>query len=354
MATILEDNQSLSNKPFMIPNSIMKHLKTTLSMYGKYKDNDGYKRLNSLVNPNYNKRTDKDENSNQISYGNLKRIKHDFEAIGNNPKDLRYILNGGEKMYNWVNSELERKRNEVAPVNAVKKSDNIKKSGLKPSDINGKQLKPQKLNNASITIKENKEKIIYLTENQLKILKEYRNQLYIPFNGGNGLHDKPCIEHFMDWIEENSKKGFLPSAKDEDAERMYFDSREKAADYYFDDSENSYEDVNYDFISTFSPTEYSEYYSENFIEKFKNEIDRNDYSYIIFNIDFNNDEILTSEGLKRYNEYKNYWFNNYIDNNDEGEYFYNVNYPRTKDSWVSDFTEECPFKRLGLLSSPSV
>ena len=31
-----------------------------------------------------------------------------------------------------------------------------------------------------------------------------------------------------------------------------------------------------------------------------------------------------------------------------------VNYPRTKDSWASDFTEECPFKRLGLLSSPSV
>lgn len=31
-----------------------------------------------------------------------------------------------------------------------------------------------------------------------------------------------------------------------------------------------------------------------------------------------------------------------------------VNYPRTKDSRASDFTEECPFKRLGLLSSPSV
>jgi hypothetical protein len=31
-----------------------------------------------------------------------------------------------------------------------------------------------------------------------------------------------------------------------------------------------------------------------------------------------------------------------------------VNYPRTKDSWASDFTEECLFKRLGLLSSPSV
>ena len=34
--------------------------------------------------------------------------------------------------------------------------------------------------------------------------------------------------------------------------------------------------------------------------------------------------------------------------------FETVNYPRTKDSWASDFTEECPFKRLGLLSSPSV
>ena len=32
----------------------------------------------------------------------------------------------------------------------------------------------------------------------------------------------------------------------------------------------------------------------------------------------------------------------------------NVNYPQTKDLWASDFIEECPFKRLGLLSSPSV
>ena len=35
-------------------------------------------------------------------------------------------------------------------------------------------------------------------------------------------------------------------------------------------------------------------------------------------------------------------------------YVYRVNYPRTKDSWASDFTEEFLFKRLGLLSSPSV
>ena len=31
-----------------------------------------------------------------------------------------------------------------------------------------------------------------------------------------------------------------------------------------------------------------------------------------------------------------------------------VNYPQTKDLWASDFIEECPFKRLGLLSSLSV
>lgn len=31
-----------------------------------------------------------------------------------------------------------------------------------------------------------------------------------------------------------------------------------------------------------------------------------------------------------------------------------VNYPQTKDLLASDFIEECPFKRLGLLSSPSV
>ena len=34
--------------------------------------------------------------------------------------------------------------------------------------------------------------------------------------------------------------------------------------------------------------------------------------------------------------------------------FTNVNYPQTKDLLASDFIEERPFKRLGLLSSPSV
>ena len=236
MATkLIENNQSLQNKPFIIPNNIMKHLKTTLSMYGKYKDNDGYKRLNSLVDTEYNKRTDKQEAPNQISYGNLKRIKHDFETIGNNPKDIRYILNGGEKMYNWVNTELRNKRTAVQPVNTVKKSDNIKKSSLKPSSVNNKQIKLQKIGNSSINIHENKSnKKVYLTENQLILLKEHRNELYLPFNGGNGLNDKPCINHFIDWIEEYSKYGKLPSAIGQNAYKMYKSSIMPAMEYTFE------------------------------------------------------------------------------------------------------------------------
>ena len=68
MATIiLEDNQSLNNKNYIIPDKIMRHLNTTLAMYGKYSQSDGYKRLKSLVDSQYNKRNDKNEKNNQIS-----------------------------------------------------------------------------------------------------------------------------------------------------------------------------------------------------------------------------------------------------------------------------------------------
>ena len=50
-----EANQLLKNRTYQIPKDLEKHLRNTLQQYGQYKNADGYKRLNSLLNPYYNK-----------------------------------------------------------------------------------------------------------------------------------------------------------------------------------------------------------------------------------------------------------------------------------------------------------
>lgn len=165
MPIFLQENQELKDRRFKIPKNVLNHLNATLSSYGQYKESDGYKRLNSLVNPNYNNR--KDNELEGITFSDLKRIVHDFNGL-NDPKDLRYILNGGSVMKDWANNELKQARNSVAATLKKKKSDNIKKSELKPTKD---PMKPIKMaDNSSLHIHEDK-KTIYLSEEQLLLLK---------------------------------------------------------------------------------------------------------------------------------------------------------------------------------------
>lgn len=164
---ILEDNQSLNKRGFFIPDNIQKNLQKRLTSLGQYKENDGYKRLNSLLNPSYNKRSSTPKNKGEISYGELKRFKHDYESIPDK-KSLNAQIIGGDEMYNWVTSELSSQANAVQQVNKVKKSSNIRKSQtipIKPT----KSIKPENVRNAVITIGESKKKL-KITESQFKRL----------------------------------------------------------------------------------------------------------------------------------------------------------------------------------------
>lgn len=59
------------------------------------KNNEGYKRNLELQDKNY------------ITYKQLKRIKNFFDNFNGNHKDQSFILNGGHKMKNWVDYELD-------------------------------------------------------------------------------------------------------------------------------------------------------------------------------------------------------------------------------------------------------
>jgi hypothetical protein len=294
MATFLiEDNQSLIGKDYKIPDYLNKHLNGTLASLGDYKQTSGYKKLNGIINPNYNKRNKKNEKAGFISYGNMKKFKHDYETLSDK-NSIEAKLMGGDKMYQWVNSELSRKRNEVAPVNAVKKSANISKSKLNTVKVN-KPIKPNNIKNASITIektiKANRKKI-YITESQLKRIIEKRNELYIPFNGKSGLHDKPCYAHFMDWIEENGKIGTLTN----DDNKTIYDYFDKSINETmwnnFEITEASYELYCNYFLNKFPPKDNQNLYDENFLE----DIEENNYDGF-FDI-FGGEGDLSDEGKK--------------------------------------------------------
>lgn len=90
---------SIEDKKFSLPDNIVEKLKIILNNNQNNKDSDGYKRINFLIN-----------NSNNISYNEMKRLKNFFDNYKGKHNDSIYILNGGDFLKNWVNYNLETTR----------------------------------------------------------------------------------------------------------------------------------------------------------------------------------------------------------------------------------------------------
>lgn len=173
MPIFINENQALKNNMYEIPDELAKHLKQTLSKYGNYTKNKGYKRLNSLVNPEYNKRSDKADqfkDGKHISFSDMKRIDHDFRHMSKNPKDLNRILNGGDEMAHFAKETLNKERTKVKPVEIIPQVNDNNKSQLKPSVS---PMKPISLGNIDVNVRESKK--IYIKENHLNILKNLKD-----------------------------------------------------------------------------------------------------------------------------------------------------------------------------------
>ena len=60
MALIFEDeNKTLGKKQFKVPDKIVNQLKLTRNLFDKYSTSKGYKRINSILDDDYNKRSKK-------------------------------------------------------------------------------------------------------------------------------------------------------------------------------------------------------------------------------------------------------------------------------------------------------
>lgn len=194
MPIFIKENQELNKQTYKIPNDLQKHLKQTLSKYNGYTQNKGYKRLNSLVNPKYNKRSDKTDNfkdGKHITFSDMKRIDHDFRHMDKNPKNIERILNGGEEMASFVKNKLNQERTRVAPILKQKKIDTRNKNQVKPTV---KPMKVPSINNVKVNIHENND-----------IYEHQRGDLSSIFiNGGSEVLTKISenIKHKKIYIKE--------------------------------------------------------------------------------------------------------------------------------------------------------
>lgn len=176
MPLFLKENQALSKETYKLPDELAKELKQTLAQYEQYRETKGFKRLNSLVNPSYNKKSNRKDIPNDgkhISFSDMKRIDFDLRHMDKNPNNLERILNGGDDMARFVRTTLERERTRVADANAKEKEKTREKNAVKPT---AEPLKPIKIDGQDYHIHEDKEsntKKIYLTEKQLKRLQGY-------------------------------------------------------------------------------------------------------------------------------------------------------------------------------------
>lgn len=102
----------------VIPKEIKNLLRTSFAQVKDASENtEGYNRNKEL------------QNQEQISYGQLKRIKNFFDNFQGLQNDPSYILNGGSQMKAWVNNTLNNMRNNVKNNKQPTEVDNAKVQG---------------------------------------------------------------------------------------------------------------------------------------------------------------------------------------------------------------------------------
>jgi len=163
MPLIIEDEGKLLNKKqAKVPDKLVKKIKKNLNLFGQYKKSKGYKRASSIVDDDYNKRSNKKDKINNgdktLSFSDIKKIDHEFKDMSindadANAKNLGYILPGGNDMKNWAHDTLRKMRTAVRKVDAVPPVPKLEKDPTKVQDIK----KDIKMGNATVRLTESKD-----------------------------------------------------------------------------------------------------------------------------------------------------------------------------------------------------
>lgn len=109
-------NKELYGKTWSFPKNLQDHLRLC---FVKVKNVDA-----NVEGFNRNKRL---QNSTNISYSELKRIKNFFDNHNGNPQDAPFILNGENKMKDFVNSTLSGARQSLDTSKQIRQDTGMEK-----------------------------------------------------------------------------------------------------------------------------------------------------------------------------------------------------------------------------------
>lgn len=159
MATIiLERNQELDDVRIEIPRKLADHLRGTLSTYKNYSEAKGYKRLNHLVNNDYNNRSGSktSEGSSSVPYTELVRIQSEFNRMDDKTdNNIEYVLNGGKEMENYVNAEIKARQKSVEAILKDRKKMNHATDQAK---VDKEPMKPTSTKDGNLYIHESRKR----------------------------------------------------------------------------------------------------------------------------------------------------------------------------------------------------
>lgn len=202
MATFLsEDNKQLLKKSYKLPKGLKDKLSATLAATKQYSNSIGHKRLEHLVNDDFNDRSKGKETQSmkgRIPFGLLKRWQNAFKYT--QPNGLEYHMLGGEDMKNWVNGTINRERTMVKPV--LPQKDN---NTPKPSKPKANTKKPLKIEKPKLHIHESSEHEYY------EYMRDYDvSEVFRMYQDG----DKPWVglinpESYHQALKEFTKYGKL-------------------------------------------------------------------------------------------------------------------------------------------------
>lgn len=112
-------NNQLYGKVWQFPQHMQQHMKVC---FAKIKNADA-----NVEGYNRNRRL---QTASQVGYPELKRIKNFFDNYSGNPQDAPFILNGENKMKDFVNSILSGARQSLSTSNDIR--NNTGMTGIKP------------------------------------------------------------------------------------------------------------------------------------------------------------------------------------------------------------------------------
>jgi hypothetical protein len=101
-------NSSLYNKKVKLPDTLIKHLEDCFNSVSADSNVEGYNRNQEI------------RSSGLATYQQIKRIKNWFDGFSGKKEDAPFILNGGDRMSNWVNAALQQMRNNVSSGKKIK------------------------------------------------------------------------------------------------------------------------------------------------------------------------------------------------------------------------------------------